>query len=354
MTGETMRADTQLAATQADFALEDGERPLVVAVIPTYRAQLTLSRVVARALEVVDYVIVVDDCCPEESSSQIQETDKVRLIRHSVNRGVGGATKTGILAAIDLDADIIVKIDSDDQMDVSYIPAMIDVFLTEARVDLVKGNRFADASTLRVMPVARLIGNAGLTLLVKICSGYWTIADPTNGFIAVRSDALRKLDLEKLNDRYFFEIDLLCAFGIGRRVIAEFEMPAIYNGGQSSLSIRTILMSFPAKLLGRLIMRLLVQYVVVEINVGSLCGLLGFPIFIFALFFGGHEWYLSSATGVGRPTGTIVLALLLFIIGFQLSLQAILFDVQFSTRTIKVAAKHAQHALRKTLARVER
>jgi glycosyltransferase involved in cell wall biosynthesis len=321
------------AARDAGAAEDDR---LVVAVVPTYRARATINRVIARALDVVDIVIVVDDRCPERSGDFVEPSERVHVIRHEVNRGVGGAVKTGITAALNLGADVIVKIDSDDQMDVSYVPVMVEVLELYPEVDMVKGNRFADPSTLRTMPRARLIGNAGLTFLVKLSSGYWTITDPTNGFIAVRGDAIRRMDLAALADRYFFEIDLLCAFGLRRRVVCELEMPAIYAGETSSLSIPNVLLSFPPRLIVRFLRRLLVNYVLVEINVGTLCGLLGIPLLIFAVLFGGHEWYTSNATGVSRPTGTIVLALLLFMIGFQLSLQALLYDVQFSTRTVKL------------------
>ena len=312
------------------------ERPRVAAVIPTYRASATIVRVVEKALSVADIVIVVDDLCPDRSSDLVEAGPRVQVVRHEVNRGVGGATKTGIATALALGADIVVKIDSDDQMDVGFVPLMVDVLRRYPEIDLVKGNRFADPETLRTMPVARLIGNAGLTFLVKFSSGYWTITDPTNGFIAIRATALRRLNLARLADRYFFEIDLLCAFGLARRVVAEFEMPAIYAGEHSSLSIPQVLLTFPPRLASRFLRRILLNYLVVEINVGSLCAAIGFPLLLFALIFGGHEWSTSLSTGIPRPTGTIVFALLCFIIGFQLSLQALLYDVQFSTRTVKI------------------
>jgi dolichol-phosphate mannosyltransferase len=308
----------------------------IAAVLPTFRAQATIRTVVERALEVADLVIVVDDACPEHSSDLVLDGERVVVLRHEVNQGVGGATKTGIREALRRGAEFIVKIDSDDQMDVSYVPSMIALLERYAEIDLVKGNRFADAATLHTMPPARLIGNAGLTLLVKFSSGYWTIVDPTNGFIAARAHALRRIGLERLNDRYFFEIDLLCEFGLGRRTIAEMEMPAIYAGEHSSLSIPRVLFEFPPRLLSRFVRRLIVNYAIVEINVGTLCAAIGFPLLLFGIFFGGHEWLISSESGIPRTPGTVILALLLFMIGFQLSLQALLYDVQFSTRTLKV------------------
>lgn len=312
-------------------------RGLVVAVVPAYRAYGTIRRVIERALEVVDTVVVVDDACPDQTGSVVEGMDpRVIVLRHPRNRGVGGASKTGFAEAMRLGAEFVVKLDADDQMDTSYIPQMIDVLARYPQIDLVKGNRFADPATVRTMPTARLIGNAGLTFCVKISSGYWTLVDPTNGFIAARVDALRQIDLDALAERYFFEIDLLCALGLQRRIVAEFEMPAIYAGEHSSLSISRALLSFPARLLTRFLRRILVNYLIVEINVGSLCGAFGIPMLIVGTVFGSLEWAHSISSGIPRPTGTIVLALLLFIVGFQLSLQALFYDVQFSTRTLKV------------------
>lgn len=311
---------------------------MLTAVIPAYRAAATLRGVVEETLAVVDEVIVVDDGCPDRCSDVLEGTSasRVRIIRRETNGGVGAATKTGMLEALARGADVVVKVDADGQMDTSYIPLMVDYLRLHPDVDLVKGNRFADPATLYRMPVARLIGNAGLTFLVKFSTGYWTIVDPTNGFIAVRARALRETNLAALADRYFFEIDLLCSFGLNRRPIAEMQMPAIYGAAPSSLSIVKTLFSFPGRLLGRFLRRIALNYLIVEINAGSLCGLIGIPILLAAVAFGGHEWGVSLGSGQPRPTGTIILALLLFTVGFQLSLQALLYDVQFATRTFKV------------------
>jgi glycosyltransferase involved in cell wall biosynthesis len=318
---------------------------MTIAVIPAYRASETLEGVVAECLGVVDHVVVVDDACPENCTANLTrfvDSAKVTVVRRSQNGGVGAATKDGIAEALRRGADVIVKVDADGQMDTRYVPHMIEFLASQPEVDVVKGNRFADAATLQKMPVARLIGNAGLTFLVKFSSGYWTIVDPTNGFFAIRASALRKMNVKALADRYFFEIDLLCALGLARRAIAELEMPAIYGNEKSSLSISRALLGFPGRLLVRFLKRIIVNYLIVEINVGSICGFLGIPLLIAALVFGCHEWLVSYATGQPRATGTIILALLMFMLGFQLSLQALLYDVQFSTRTVKVRRDPAE------------
>jgi dolichol-phosphate mannosyltransferase len=185
-------------------AAQQTQRGVVAAIVPAYRASGTIMRVVEKALLVADVVVVVDDASPDDTGDAVLGRDpRVHVIRHERNLGVGGATKTGIRRALELGADYIVKIDADDQMDTSYVPDMIEILDRYPEIDLVKGNRFADSATLQAMPTARLIGNAGLTLLVKFSSGYWTIVDPTNGFIALRAGAVRQVSIERLADRYF-------------------------------------------------------------------------------------------------------------------------------------------------------
>jgi glycosyltransferase involved in cell wall biosynthesis len=310
-------------------------------VIPAYRARETIGTVVTKALASVGLVIVVDDGCPEETCGRLP-TQEPRLIvlRHEKNKGVGAAVKTAISEALRCGAEYIVKIDADNQMDVKYIPEMIAVLEQFPEIDMVKGNRFADASTVRNMPVARLIGNAVLTFLVKFASGYWTLVDPTNGYVALRSEAVQPLSIARLDNRFFFEIDLLCWMGLRRRTIAEMEMPAIYGAERSSLSIRRAAVSFPGKLFARFVRRVSLNYLVFELNVASVCAILGGPLLAFSLVFGGLQWRESAVSGVPRTTGTVILALLMFMVGFQLVLQALLFDVQFSSRTIKIRADH--------------
>jgi glycosyltransferase involved in cell wall biosynthesis len=319
------------------LSVETSRREGIAIVIPCYRARDTIAGVVREALQYADHVIVVDDACPDSSGeAALLIGPDVHILKHPENRGVGGAMKTGIARALELGARVIVKVDADGQMDPAFIPLMIDILEQQPEIDLVKGNRFADSATLQTMPIARLIGNAGLTFLVKLSSGYWTIVDPTNGFIALRSSAISPSSIARLANRYFFEIDLLCTLGLRRRVLAELEMPAIYGEERSSLSIANVLVTFPPRLVAAFLRRILVNYLVVEINVGSLCGIIGIPLLLFAVLFGGHEWLVSAATGIPRPAGTVILALLLFMIGFQLTLQALLYDVQFAAKTVKI------------------
>jgi len=309
----------------------------IYCVIPSYRAAATIADVVRDALEHADAVVVVDDCCPERSgdaaSAAHANNPDVHVIRREKNGGVGAAMKTGIARALENDADVIVKLDADGQMDASFIDIIRGVFEADSTLVFLKGNRFFDSEVMRRMPPNRLFGNAVLSLMAKAASGYWNSIDPTNGYLAFNAPLLRLLPWQKFDDSYFFEISVLCELGLRRLPIVELEMPTIYTAAPSSLSISRVILEFPPKILRLMLRRMLVQYLVLDVNLGTLYFVLGSLLSLFGAGFGGYEWIVSLVTNTPRATGTIMLAVLPFLMGFQLILNAFMHDVQFSPKT---------------------
>jgi glycosyltransferase involved in cell wall biosynthesis len=326
---------------------------MVCCIIPTYKARATICDVVRKALRYTDVVVVVDDACPEGSADAVVAAFRghpsVHVIRRAKNGGVGAATKTGIEKALELEADVIVKVDADGQMDVTYIPSIVELFANDQNLAFVKGNRFFDPRVLSKMPALRLFGNSWLSLFVKFASGYWNILDPTNGYIAFSGQLLPAVNWRNFADCYFFEISILCELGLKRANIAEIEMTTIYGEESSSLSIPRTLLSFPPKLFRFFVRRLLLQYFIFDINLGSLYILLGFLLCGFSAGFAGFEWVQSALTNVPRSTGTVMLAVLPFLMGFQLLLNALLYDVQFAPKSARelLAQKVRRETFRK-------
>ncbi|MGH7757068.1 MAG: glycosyltransferase family 2 protein, partial [Vulcanimicrobiaceae bacterium] len=258
--------------------------------IPAYRAAEAVGDVVAGVLPFVDHVIVVDDACTQESGLLVEARfsgdPRVEVLRHQGNRGVGAAMKTGFHRALYLGADIVLKVDADGQMDPRYISQMVRILEANPRISLVKGNRFFDSAVTRLMPGLRLLGNSALTFLVRLTSGYWNGIDPTNGFFAISGRALRRIKIDRLADRYFFEISLLVELGMRRGQIAEIEMPARYDAATSSLSIGRTLVTFPGRLFSAFCRRVFWQYIVSDMNVGSLFLGIGLPLLAFGLLAG--------------------------------------------------------------------
>lgn len=311
--------------------------PVICCVIPAYRAAGTIVDVVGECLLHASYVVVVDDACPEGSGevarAAYRNNPVVRIVNRERNGGVGAAMKTGIALALELGADVIVKIDADGQMDPAYIETIGALFSQDPSLVCIKGNRFFDSEVIHLMPKARLFGNAMLSLFAKGASGYWNVIDPTNGYLAFNADLLKLLPWQRFADSYFFEISVLCELGLKHLPILELEMPTIYTGAPSSLSIRRVLLEFPPRLFAMTCRRILVQYFLFDVNLGTLCAVFGSLLLLFALIFGGYEWAQSVVTHVGRSTGTVMVAVLTFLMGFQLMLNALMFDVQFSQRT---------------------
>jgi glycosyltransferase involved in cell wall biosynthesis len=308
-------------------------------VIPAYRARETICDVVRGALRYADVVVVVDDGCPDASADAVQQAFRahpsVYVIRRQSNGGVGAATKTGLEKALELGADVIVKIDADGQMDPSYIPSIVELFVADPNLAYIKGNRFFDSRVLSQMPAIRLFGNSLLSLFSKFASGYWNILDPTNGYIAFNGRLLPAVDWRGLADGYFFEISVLCELGLKRATIAEMEMDTIYGCESSSLSIARTIFTFPPKLAGLFLRRLMLQYFIFDINLGSLYIMLGLTLSAFGAGFAAFEWAESLLTGVPRTTGTVMLGVLPFLMGFQLLLNALLYDVQFAAKSTR-------------------
>jgi glycosyltransferase involved in cell wall biosynthesis len=302
----------------------------VAAVIPCYRVGRHIEGVVEQALRHVDVIYVVDDCCPDSTGDLVEKcfshSGKVQVIRHQTNQGVGGAVISGYAAAKRDAVDIAVKLDGDGQMDPQNIPALIAPILA-GTADYTKGNRFFNIGFLRQMPAIRVMGNSTLSFVNKISSGYWNIMDPTNGFTAIHATALAALDLDKIANRYFFESDMLFRLNIIRAVVRDVPMPAIYGDEESNLKIGKILFDFPGRYLKNFVKRFFYNYVLRDMNIGSIETLIGTVLVVGGLVYGITNWISSGIQDMATPVGTVMLATLPIILGSQLLLSAVAYDI---------------------------
>jgi dolichol-phosphate mannosyltransferase len=309
----------------------DGLR--VAVVIPAYRVARELPEVLARMPRAVDQIYVVDDASPDDLGNVLARVAEPRLtvIVHETNQGVGGATVTGMLAAIRDGADVIVKCDGDGQMDPADIPALMQP-IANGSADHVKGSRYHHSKELGAMPRGRLLGNIGLTFLTKLCSGYWNVLDPVNGFFATRAEVLGRIQLDKLSQRYFFESDLLIRLNIIEARVADMPQPARYGEEQSSLSLTRALFEFPWHLLGGLGRRVFWRYLFYDVSPVAAFGIVGLILATFGVTFGSWQWIAHVAQGTATPLGTIMLAAAPLALGCQLLLQAVILDIANTPR----------------------
>ncbi len=312
----------------------DIENINVAVVIPAYCAENYIRDVVAGIPQFVSVIVIVDDCSKDSTSKVVDslQDPRIHLFRHEYNQGVGGATLTGYNEACKLGADIIVKMDSDDQMDPDYLLPLIEPIL-KGEADYTKGNRFIHLRHLREMPPVRRFGNFWLSFMNKMSSGYWNIFDPTNGYTAITSSMIKQIDPEYIHKRYFFESSMLLELGLQRAVIRDVYIPARYRDESSSLSELDSLLKFPGLLIKGFIRRIFIQYIIRDFSAVTIFLLLGIVFAAFGSIFGIIQWFISYKTGHPATTGTVMLAVLPFILGSQFLLQSILMDIQNTPRS---------------------
>ncbi len=301
----------------------------IVVILPTFKTGETILSVIEKIGDDVDKIVVVDDCCPMKTGLFVQENcrdPRVEVLFHKKNSGVGGAMITGYKYAIDNGYDIAVKMDSDGQMDPALLPEFILPF-QQNNIDYVKGNRFLRPGDLSMMPVHRIIGNAWLSFLNKFASGYWRIFDPSNGYTAIKVTMLQKFNIEQLDNRYFFESDMLYHLGMNRGVVMDIPMKGIYADEVSGLSAWKNFFPFLAKMIRNAAKRILYQYYLRDFSIASLELLIGLSCTSYGVLSGLLRWYESVQTNVPATGGQVMFAALPIIVGVQCLIAFLNFDI---------------------------
>lgn len=302
----------------------------VAVVIPCYKVTRHILSVIEAIGPECSVIYVIDDKCPDQSGLLVQRecTDKrVRVLFRETNGGVGAAVITGYRQALADGADIMIKIDGDGQMD----PALIKRFLAPiatGEADYTKGNRFYYLKSVMGMPRMRILGNAGLSFLTKLSTGYWNIFDPTNGYTAIHRDVLSVVDLEKVSPRYFFETDLLFRLNLVHGVVVDVPMDAKYADEVSNLRIAKVFFEFLGKHLRNFTKRIFYNYFLRDMSAASLELLFGLLLMLFGVVFSSYHWIHSSGLHVATPTGTVIIGALALLSGLQLLLAFITHDVE--------------------------
>jgi dolichol-phosphate mannosyltransferase len=308
----------------------DNDLAGVAVVIPCFRAATTVEEVVRGIPDGVGLVVCVDDASDDNTAAVLKQLAArhrcLEVATHSRNRGVGAATVTGYRLALRRGIRVIVKIDSDGQMNPAFIPSLVAPILM-GEGDYAKGNRFFDIDRVRAMPTVRLIGNAGLSFISKLSTGYWDLLDPTNGFTAIHADVAALLPLDKLHERYFFESDLLFRLSsFGARVV-EQPMETRYGSETSHLGVTRALLTFPFLHTRNFLKRIGYNYFLRNFDAASLSLVAGLALSGFGLAFGALAWLDSAATGVPATAGTVMLSVTPLLIGIQLLLAFLQLDV---------------------------
>lgn len=309
---------------------ERGAGARIAVVLPCYKAREHVLEVVAGIGPEVFLIVAVDDACPEGTGRLIRErcTDpRVVVVDNPTNLGVGGATLHGYRVALERGADIVVKMDSDGQMDPALLPAIVHP-VAEGLADYAKGNRFFHIDGLQEMPGVRVFGNAGLSFLSKFSTGYWNIFDPANGYTAIHRVALSALPMDRIDNRYFFESDMLFRLYLAGAVVMDVPMAARYGTEVSNLHVGHVAMPFLFKNLRNFAKRVFYRYFLRDVNFGTLELVVGTLLLLFGSVFGLVKWIDSATSGIPATAGQVMLTGLPILVGVQMILGFFSFDFQ--------------------------
>lgn len=310
------------------------EGHFVTVVVPAYNEEHLIDRTLDTMPALVDRMIVVDDASTDGTRDRLEAArarhgERLRVIRHGHNGGVGAAIVTGYKAAIEegVEGGFVVVMAGDAQMDPDDLPRLLQP-LAKGEADYSKGNRLFSGEAWNVIPRTRYLGNATLSLLTKIASGYWHVADSQAGFTAISRSALARLDLDRIYPRYGFPNDLLVHLNVVDARVRDIPSRPIYGvGEESGIRIRSVVPRISWLLFKGFWWRLREKYVIRDFHPLVFFYALGALMTAVGLVLGFVEVVLR-ALGNEVTTPTIVLVALLLISGTQFTLFAMWFDME--------------------------
>ena len=211
---------------------------IISVVVPAYQEELLIGRVIETMPDYVDKIVIVDDASQDRTAEIVREyakkiPEKVILLEHEENQGVGGAIATGYKWSRDQGVDIAVVMAGDAQMDPNDLPALLDPVVQDL-TDYSKGNRLITGDAWGKIPKVRYLGNSALSLLTKIASGYWQVADSQTGYTAINKKALNVIDWDKMYKRYGQPNDLLVRLNIYNFRVQDVPIKPVYSIGEKS------------------------------------------------------------------------------------------------------------------------
>jgi glycosyltransferase involved in cell wall biosynthesis len=299
-------------------------------VVPAHNEAAHITRVITTMPAFVDHIIIVDDASTDDTRAIALAAADVRteVVTLATNLGVGGAIITGHRRVIDLGADISVVMAGDAQMDPDFLEPLLEPILDHG-YGFTKANRFFSSDSFRGMPKVRVFGNVVLSFLTKLASGYWNIFDPQNGYTAIRTDVLRRLNLDRIAKTYEFENDLLINLNILDVHATDVPIPAVYGEEVSGIKLRRVIPAITFLLVKGFWRRVMLKYVVRSFSPIALFLFTGLAMLTWSVLFG--IWVVINTLGEKTASaGTVILCVAPFLIGVQLLISALTLDIQNS------------------------
>jgi len=302
----------------------------ISAVVPAHNEETQIAIVIDTMPDFVDHIVIVNDLSSDRTSEVVRAhasfgTDRIVLIEHEQNQGVGGAIATGYKWSRDNGIDIAVVMAGDAQMNPSDLPALLDP-VVEDRVDYTKGNRLVTGEAFRKIPKVRFFGNAFLSLFTKIASGYWHVADSQTGYTAINKVALAAIDWDRMFKRYGQPNDLLVKLNVEGLRVQDVPVEPVYNVGEKSgINIRRVIFTIGSLLLRLFFWRLREKYVIRNFHPLVFFYAFGFLMALVSVLFFLRLLVLWAAQGA-VPEITFLTWLFTFSISFNALSFAMWFD----------------------------
>lgn len=302
-------------------------------VVPAYNEDKWIRRVLETTPSFVDEVLVVDDCSRDRTAAEVQDYNerdpRIALIRHPQNQGVGKAIATGYQRARENGLDVVAVMAGDAQMDPDDLLAVVTP-VVRGEVDYAKGNRLFRGESWRIIPHNRYLGNAVLSLLTKIASGYWHVGDSQCGYTAISRAALHLLRLEQIYPRYGMPNDLLIRLNMhGFRVRDVSVKPIYHQGGKSGIRLSRVIPRIALLLLKGFFRRLFYKYVIIDFHPLVFFYLLGLVTFPVGLVFGTYLFFYRLLVGPVAATSALF-AVFLIVSGLHSLFFAMWFDKEYN------------------------
>lgn len=301
----------------------------IAVVVPAYNEERYIFETLTTIPVWVDQIIVVNDASTDKTEFEIQKAkalqNSITHITHDLNQGVGASILSGYKRALQTDKSIVCVMAGDGQMDPKELQRLLDP-ICENRCEMSKGNRFFSLSSIQGMPRKRIFGNIFFTLLTKIGSGYWSIVDPQNGYVAVSTKSLRSLSLDRISNRYDFENDFLCHMRMIDARVVDIPIPARYRDEVSTIRIIPTMFRIFKTLWRGFWRRILIKNLLWSFTL--------IPIFLFLGLMGLTTaglvglWAISNSLGENlMSSGTASFIAILIISSSQFLLTSLILDV---------------------------
>ena len=300
--------------------------------VPCYNEETQIGKVISTMPDIVDHIVIVNDKSPDRTSEVVRAMlsayPKIVLLEHEVNQGVGGAIATGYKWSRDNNIDVAVVMAGDGQMNPDDLPAVLDP-VVNGEVDYSKGNRLFTGEAYKKIPKVRYFGNSVLSLLTKVASGYWHVADSQTGYTAINAKALKLIDWDKMYKRYGQPNDLLVKLNVYDLKVRDVPVEPVYNVGEKSgIKLRKVIFTIPMLLTRLFFWRMKEKYIIRNFHPLVFFYFLGFLFFVaFLLLTARMLVYWFFITGL-IPKVNALAALFSFMSFSQFTLFAMWFDME--------------------------